>query len=140
MAEQNTTTPPNVANLDNPFVDREINAGTTAANCQPRHTREILKSELSSDDDGVSSSLSIDDSVNSSSSRASRKQRRKEKKAVKKAQKDQAKQKKIEEKQKAKEEKELDPRKMGYIQMARMGYQELVNAIIRPPRADYKVC
>lgn len=138
MAEQNTTTPPNVANLDNPFVDREINAGTTAANCQPRHTREILKSELSSDDDGVSSSLSIDDSVNSSSSRASRKQRRKEKKAVKKAQKDQAKQKKIEEKQKAKEEKELDPRKMGYIQMARMGYQELVNAIIRPPRADYK--
>ena len=48
--------------------------------------------------------------------------------------------KKLEEKQKSKEEKELDPRKMGYIQMAKMGYQELVNAIIRPPRAEYKVC
>jgi len=32
-----------------------------------------------------------------------------------------------------------DPKKMSYVQMARMGYQELVNAIIRPPRADYKV-
>ena len=29
--------------------------------------------------------------------------------------------------------------KLSYIQMARMGYQELVNAIIRPPRAEYKV-
>lgn len=33
-----------------------------------------------------------------------------------------------------------DPKKMSYIQMAKMGYQELVNAIIRPPRAEYKVC
>ena len=32
-----------------------------------------------------------------------------------------------------------DPKKMSYMQMAKMGYQELVNAIIRPPRADYKV-
>lgn len=31
------------------------------------------------------------------------------------------------------------PKKMSYIQMAKLGYQELVNAIIRPPRADYKV-
>jgi hypothetical protein len=30
-------------------------------------------------------------------------------------------------------------KKMSYIQMAKLGYQELVNAIIRPPRADYKV-
>jgi hypothetical protein len=30
-------------------------------------------------------------------------------------------------------------KKLSYIQMAKMGYQELVNAIIRPPRADYKV-
>jgi len=28
-------------------------------------------------------------------------------------------------------------RKLSYFQMARLGYQELVNAIIRPPRADY---
>ena len=30
-------------------------------------------------------------------------------------------------------------KKLSYFQMARLGYQELVNAIIRPPRADYKV-
>lgn len=30
-------------------------------------------------------------------------------------------------------------KKLSYIQMAKLGYQELVNAIIRPPRADYKV-
>ncbi|CAM9842927.1 unnamed protein product, partial [Heterosigma akashiwo] len=27
--------------------------------------------------------------------------------------------------------------RMSYWQMAKMGYQELVNAIIRPPRANY---
>lgn len=31
-----------------------------------------------------------------------------------------------------------EQKKMGYFQLARLGYQELVNAIIRPPRADYK--
>jgi hypothetical protein len=31
-------------------------------------------------------------------------------------------------------------KKLSYLQLARLGYQELVNAIIRPPRADYKVC
>jgi hypothetical protein len=28
---------------------------------------------------------------------------------------------------------------MGYVEMARMGYQQLVNAIIRPPRCSYEV-
>lgn len=37
-------------------------------------------------------------------------------------------------------DKMTDQKKLSYIQMAKMGYQELVNAIIRPPRADYKVC
>lgn len=32
-----------------------------------------------------------------------------------------------------------EARKLSYFQMAKLGYQELVNAIIRPPRADYKV-
>ena len=31
------------------------------------------------------------------------------------------------------------PKKLSYLQMAKLGYQELINAIIRPPRADYKV-
>ena len=32
-----------------------------------------------------------------------------------------------------------DPKKLSMLEMARLGYQELVNAIIRPPRAEYKV-
>jgi hypothetical protein len=36
-------------------------------------------------------------------------------------------------------EKISDQKKLSYVQMAKLGYQELVNAIIRPPRADYKV-
>ena len=141
------------SNLDNPHVDRVINAGTTAPNCQPRHTREEdkiaaavaaeMEAELELDDsmdndNGLSTNSSADDnsSVVSTSSKAQR--RRAEKKAAK----EQARLKKIEEKKAAaaaKEKEEMDPRKMGYIQMARMGYQELVNAIIRPPRAEYKV-
>mmetsp|Transcript_16267 Transcript_16267/g.19863 ORF Transcript_16267/g.19863 Transcript_16267/m.19863 type:complete len:477 (+) Transcript_16267:68-1498(+) len=121
--------------LDNPHVDKVINAGTTAADCQPKHTRESMRNAESSDDN-MSTSLSIDSSVMSSSSRSSRRSRRKEKRAERKFQKEQSKLKKQEEKAKAKEE--MDPRKMGYIQMAKMGYQELVNAIIRPPRAEYK--
>jgi hypothetical protein len=37
------------------------------------------------------------------------------------------------------EEQQQEKQKLSYLQMARLGYQELVNAIIRPPRADYKV-
>lgn len=33
----------------------------------------------------------------------------------------------------------VPPKKLSYLQMAKLGYQELVNAIIRPPRADYKM-
>jgi hypothetical protein len=36
-------------------------------------------------------------------------------------------------------EQDEPPKKLSYIQMAKLGYQELINAIIRPPRADYKV-
>lgn len=38
----------------------------------------------------------------------------------------------LEDAQKTKEE-------MSYVEMARMGYQQLVNAIIRPPRCSYEV-
>lgn len=148
---------PPPSSLDNPHVDKIINSGTTAANCQPKHTRVQLEQSLngsisfsSDDNDGNSSTLSADSSV-SASSRASQQQRKMELKALKKAQKEEAKLRKSQEKQKAKEEKlrlqqqkekqeQMNPKKLGYIEMAKMGYQELVNAIIRPPRADYKVC
>lgn len=114
--------------LDNPHVDKAINAGTTASNCQPRHTRD----ELNVNDN--SSSASDDDDDDGSSTSNTSPTTRKERKAIKKEQKAAAQAKKKRETQDAQ-----DPKKMGYVQMAKMGYQELVNAIIRPPRAEYKV-
>jgi len=113
--------------LDNPHVDKAINAGTTASNCQPRHTRD----EMNVNDN--SSSASDDDDDDGSSTSNTSPTTRKERKAIKKEQKAAAQAKKKRETQDAQ-----DPKKMGYVQMAKMGYQELVNAIIRPPRAEYK--
>ena len=41
--------------------------------------------------------------------------------------------------QQQQQQQQLQQKKLSYIQMAKLGYQELVNAIIRPPRAEYKV-
>jgi hypothetical protein len=93
--------------LDSPKVNDVVNAGTTAANCQPKHTRqaqEMGAAERAAEEKYRRS--------NSSSSGGSEKRR---------------------------SSSEQEQKKPSYIQMARMGYQELVNAIIRPPRADYKV-
>jgi hypothetical protein len=109
--------------LDNPHVDKKINAGTTAANCQPRHTRDALDDFSSSDDNDSNTTGEGSTASTRRLSRAERKSLKKEKKAAI------AMRKKDEE----------DPKKMGYVAMAKMGYQELVNAIIRPPRAEYKV-
>ena len=136
--------------LDNPHVDERINAGTTAANCQPKHTREELESELDSLDSSEFGDLEDDDMGNStrtgsgsiasvtSSEDKSRKQRRAEQKAADKQARKEAKAAARRKKQAA--ENAEEQKKMGYFQMAKLGYQELVNAIIRPPRADYKVC
>lgn len=37
------------------------------------------------------------------------------------------------------EDKEIPPGKLSYWQMAKLGYQQLVNAIIRPPRCNYSL-
>ena len=135
--------------LDNPHVDERINAGTTAANCQPKHTQEELESELDSLDSSDFGDLDDDDMGNSartgngsiasvtSSEEKSRKQRRAERKAADKEARKEAKAAARRKKQAA--ESAEEQKKMGYFQMAKLGYQELVNAIIRPPRADYKV-
>lgn len=91
--------------LDSPKVNEVVNAGTTAPNCQPKHTRQ----EIGEDEQAVESKYRR---MNSSRSGGNQKQR---------------------------ESDEQEQKKPSYIQMAKMGYQELVNAIIRPPRADYKV-
>jgi hypothetical protein len=104
-------------NLESPEADSQMNLGTAAPNCQPKHTalaassssegQEVGLNDLDGSDAGIdrpkplrSNSTGSNNSVNSAQ----------------------------------------DPKKMSYIQMAKVGYQELVNAIIRPPRADYKVC
>lgn len=90
--------------LDNPDVDRQINSGTTAPNCQPKHTQKEVEEGLEVTMDGKDKVEVIE--RNGSMDR---------KEDGKKKQ------------------------KPNYIQMAKIGYQEIVNAIIRPPRADYKV-
>lgn len=98
--------------LDNPNVDQKVNAGTTAANCQPRHTREEIRhNDDSSSDDDEGTKVISNSSPKNKQSQSNR--------------------------QKSLSDVE-DQRKLSYFQMARLGYQELVNAIIRPPRADYK--
>jgi len=108
--------------LDNPHVDKRINAGTTASNCQPRHTRDALDDSSSDDNDS--------NTTGGGSTSSTRRLSRSERKVLKK-------EKKIAAAARKKNDQE-DPKKMGYVAMAKMGYQELVNAIIRPPRAEYK--
>lgn len=91
--------------LDSPDVDKKVNQGTTAANCQPKHSQQSNALKHSRANSNISDS----------SEGAHRGKRLH---------------------QETEEEKQ---QKLSYFQMARLGYQELVNAIIRPPRAEYKV-
>ena len=151
-------------NLDNPDVDKRVNAGTTAANCQPKHTQESLmqenahndnredsggtgleivhsgdgKNQLHLPDDGSSAPLSPDKrrlKKNNNAAGTSANSSKDGSKSVRDASGGRRNR-----RQSSAEMEREEPKKLGYIQMARLGYQELVNAIIRPPRADYKVC
>lgn len=134
--------------LDSPDIDQKINAGTTMANCQPKHTVEAQKKEaeaLSSParNGGGGEGLEVvmannekPELMHGDSKPLSPKHKRDgagddSKGAGKPARKKQ------ERKSPAETERERQ-KKLSYFQMARLGYQELVNAIIRPPRADYK--
>ena len=127
--------------LDNPDVDKKINRGTTASNCQPKHTKLLdeLSSEseeeyeeadqIKSDGHEVISSPSGNIHIHDTKSpRLRKKIPKKTGNGNHSAQQ--------ESNQRMQSERE---KKLSYLQMAKIGYQELVNAIIRPPRADYKV-
>lgn len=137
--------------LDNPNVDKKVNMGTTAPNCQPKHTLQYDSSSDEDDDgggggeelgdDGTEVKLEDCGNVKIQSPAAKSKQQNNKKKSDKSnSNKDSSssKQKKKSGGAKKDDAKERE-RKMGYVQMIKMGYQELVNAIIRPPRAEYKV-
>ena len=97
--------------LESPEADKVLNAGTSAPNCQPKHSNQADQR-----DDGGN----IDGEKRRRNGEETGDERRK--------------------RQQAEQQAMSQQKKLSYIQMARLGYQELVNAIIRPPRADYKVC
>lgn len=130
-------------NADPNDVNSKVNSGTTAPSCQPSHTmKEIEEERLRmqreeeeaarreadriarlmdlSDSEHAGSLNSVEgengargrlDSASSSSSRHGTQQ----------------------------QQQQPEKGSIGsYVQMAKMGYQELVNAIIRPPRANYR--
>ena len=121
-------------NLESPGADKVINYGASAPRCQPKHT-EVELAEPSSDhvgqegglapalgDDGTSGHKHNLDrrSATADGAHRGKRQHTNGEEAASSTQQQQ--------------------QKLSYIQMAKLGYQELVNAIIRPPRADYKVC
>lgn len=100
-------------NLESPEADKEINYGASVPRCQPKHTEAEEKERAASSSNGSESG--DDDTA------------------------EQKRQEEMRQQQGGGKQQQQQQQKMSYIQMARMGYQELVNAIIRPPRADYKV-
>ena len=123
-------------NLESPEADGKINYGTAAPNCQPKHTRreppdsdgqEVVMEESAEDQAAIKHRRESTNSAHSASS-ANQQHRDKRQHVVANQQ---------------KQQQQLPPeqqrKKLSYIQMAKLGYQELINAIIRPPRADYKV-
>jgi hypothetical protein len=133
--------------LESPEADKVLNAGTAAPNCQPKHTIERQKEEEEEKISAESLEVSIpnpnDKNIftpeehgtsngHSAAAAAEHKHERAQsmedsghgdrKRPMSQSQLQQQQQKKL-----------------SYFQLARMGYQELVNAIIRPPRAEYKV-
>jgi hypothetical protein len=120
--------------LESPEADKHLNAGTSAPNCQPKHTRDrggdereegqeiVMNKDKDKAEVGDDKTLSAKHRRNSSLSENGQEDRRKRQHTNET----------LNAQQQAK--------KLSYVQMARLGYQELVNAIIRPPRADYKVC
>jgi hypothetical protein len=113
--------------LESPEADKVLNAGTSAPNCQPKHTKEKEDDEREEGQEVImdqekAEALSAKHRRGSSLSENEQEDRRK--------------------RQHTNNNQNMSAaqKKMSYVQMARLGYQELVNAIIRPPRADYKVC
>mmetsp|Transcript_12602 Transcript_12602/g.21013 ORF Transcript_12602/g.21013 Transcript_12602/m.21013 type:complete len:546 (+) Transcript_12602:196-1833(+) len=123
--------------LESPNVDNVVNAGTTAANCQPKHTRReeaaaAAEAAVVVAEQGQEVGLAPDRQVLMSNTSQSTEDERAADARYRRSGSSNSGE------QQRRRGAAQDPKKMSYIQMARMGYQELVNAIIRPPRADYK--
>jgi hypothetical protein len=115
--------------LESPEADRYLNAGTAAPNCQPKHTKDKPGEEIEEGQEVVikdkDKGAAVEDGKGPSS---------KHRRGSSNSDSDQDERRKRQHTNNSQQQK-----KLSYFQMARLGYQELVNAIIRPPRADYKV-
>jgi hypothetical protein len=118
-------------NFESPDADQKINYGTAAPNWQHKEESEEEvghEVDLAPGETAESRALSAkhrrDSNLSAEGSSTSMEDRRKRQHLNESNQ---------------QQPEPMDPKKMSYIQMAKIGYQELVNAIIRPPRADYKV-
>lgn len=123
--------------LESPEADKYLNRGTAASNCQPSHTQSelnkgqnlvleeglevVMKDRNEDSENGKPQPLSPKHRRDSGMSDSGQDERRKRQHMTEQ------------------EQQQAAAKKLTYVQMAKMGYQELVNAIIRPPRADYKV-
>jgi hypothetical protein len=126
--------------LDSPEADKQINYGTSAPNCQPKHTQsEDSKpaAEGEEEEDAAMEGMEVSmDETNMQKLTDNRPdplspKHRRDSDGTTSEGEHQGKRQHVPQQQREK--------KLSYIQMAKMGYQELINAIIRPPRADYKV-
>ena len=109
-----------IMSLESPEADKVLNAGTSAPNCQPKHSQKQEQREDNDNPERMSEKHRRNSSMSDTEERRKRQHtdQQQQQQAMSAAQ---------------------QQKKLSYIQMARLGYQELVNAIIRPPRADYKV-
>lgn len=107
-------------NLESPGADEAINYGAAAPRCQPKHTEAELQDV--GHEVGIPAELGHKHDLDRKNSGVSSDAHRGKRQNTASA-----------------NEAKQEQQKLSYIQMAKLGYQELVNAIIRPPRADYKM-
>jgi hypothetical protein len=153
-------------NLEDPEADKKLNSGTSAPNCQPKHTQRDEQNDGSQggadSNNNNSGSLQEGQQQQQQHPGTHKNQRSSSSMSVREAQEDRRKRQHTntttqsagtassssqsslsssqqQEQQEISSAAAQQQKKLSYFQMARLGYQELVNAIIRPPRADYKV-
>ena len=127
-------------NLEDPSgsADRVLNSGTTPPNCQPKHTTAggdnttAVIQPPSSSSNGTNNNHKHRRASSTVSEHAETDERRKRQHTS-------GSNNTGDSAAEATAEEQEQQKKLSYYQMAKLGYQELVNAIIRPPRADYKV-
>jgi hypothetical protein len=123
--------------LESPEADKVLNQGTSAPNCQPKHTTAVAEKE----DQGQEVVMKGDDESQADAAKSQQLNAKHRRGSSISDEEDRRKRQHTSGQQQQQQQTaaQQQQKKLSYFQMAKMGYQELVNAIIRPPRADYKV-